>query len=322
MMADRGLFSSWATMETNLFLSCSAFQVSVTSLRMTIAPPASPSRSSGEMLPCSRRSPAFSWTRRHSGRSGRRVDHRLDGGGGVQVGKEVRQAHAFTEMGSQEMLGAGIHEHGLSADVEHHHPLVHRVDHLVGEVALAGELGEVLLPFAGPARPCCAARSTTQMRFSGLNGFTRKSKAPWRVTSTAASTDARADVMTTTVRPPKRREELLGERGPLDAGHGQGNKGHVGGRLGEHPQGLVAVGGGPHGAARGAPGSAGFPPASPPRGRSRARGSGSRSRAAIGRPWRLSRAGADGGTGIRHGWSSRRGTARSCPAGAPGAPAW
>ena len=105
---------------------------------------------------------------------------------------------------AQEMLGAGIHEHRLPADVEHHHALVHGVDHLVGQVALAGELGEVLLPLPDEP-PSCAARSTTQMRFSGLKGFTRKSKAPCRVTSTAASTEARAEVMTTTVRPPERR---------------------------------------------------------------------------------------------------------------------
>ena len=52
---------------------------------------------------------------------------------------------------------------------------------------------------------CCTARSTTCSRSSGVNGLTRKSKAPCCVTSTAASTVARAETITTTVRPEKRR---------------------------------------------------------------------------------------------------------------------
>ena len=190
-------------METNMFLSCSAFQFSVTSLRTTITPPASPSRVSGEMLPCRRLWPPRSWRIRRSGRSGAESITASMAAAVSRSGKRSGRlmpsrkwvprkcsARGFMRTGSRRMLSTTT-----PSCIE----LIIWCERLRSPAS-----SERYFSCSRTIRPCCAARSTTQMRFSGLLGLTRKSKAPWRVISTAASTEARAEVITTTVRPLKR----------------------------------------------------------------------------------------------------------------------
>src|SRR5271157_381626 len=307
IIAERGLFSSWATMETNRFLSCSAFHVSVTSFRMTIAPPASPSRRSGEMLPCRRLWPPWSWTSRHSGRSGAESITASMAAAVSRSGKRSGRlmpsrkwvprkcsARGFMRTGSRRMLSTTT-----PSCIE----LIIWCERLRSPAS-----SERYFSRSWIIRPCCAALSTTQMRFSGLLGLTRKSNAPWRVTSTAASAEAPDD--------------LLGERGPLHARHSQGHEGHFGRRLGEQLQGSFAIGGGAHDAAP-ALQDPPQPLAHPLLGVDDDHTDGFTVHAGEGGGRRrVTSERAHGGPGLSHAGPLRTGTVRSCPEGARGAPAW
>ncbi len=155
------------------------------------------------MLPCRRLWPPLSWTSRHSGRSGAESITASMAAAVSRSGKRSGRlmpsrkwvprkcsARGFMRTGSRRMLSTTT-----PSCIE----LIIWCERLRSPAS-----SERYFSRSWTIRPCCAALSTTQMRFSGLLGLTRKSNAPWRVTSTAASTEARVEVITTTVRPPKR----------------------------------------------------------------------------------------------------------------------
>ncbi len=174
------------------------------------------------------------------------------------------------------------------------------------------------------SRHCCTARLTTCSRSSGVKGLTRKSNAPCWVTSTAASTVARAETMTTTVRPAKRRVMCSVTLKPSMPGIFRSTSATSDGRFLQQPQGASP---------RRAPCAREAPPlqdpphplphallvvdddhpdpvAKDPAGGERRDGAAASARRGAG----------PSGSGMA--CPGRRGTARSCPAGAPAAPAW
>ena len=134
-------------METNLFLSCSAFQLAVTSVRITIAPPDAPSRVSGVTLTCSMQSPAFICTVLSGACGPPSSTPSIAAETSRSVNSSARVSPSRKRL-PRKCSARGFISTGSRRMFMHHDPLVHRGDHLVGEAALGGQLGEVLLPLA------------------------------------------------------------------------------------------------------------------------------------------------------------------------------
>ena len=190
----------------------------------------------------------------------------------------------------------------------------------MGEVALPGELGEVLLPL--PDHPSLLGRPLDHaeevLRRAGPDDEVEGTPARHLHGSLHRGTrghdhDDRPSAETS--------DDLVGERRAFHAGHGQRDEGHLAWRLGQEAQGARAVRGGVHDA----PALLQYPPQAlahallgvdHQHADRLAIQAGERGNRGIDRK-RM-----DGGNRFSHAAPSRKGTARSCPAGARGAPAW
>ncbi len=73
------------------------------------------------------------------------LQHLLHGGQHLGAQAQLLHAHPLAVGLPHEGLRGGVHQHRQAVAVQHDHPFVHGVDELPGQVALAVELGQVLL---------------------------------------------------------------------------------------------------------------------------------------------------------------------------------